>query len=83
MIELRVVLSFAIGCFMSYIFHVLNAAIAPDLVAGLELDASDLGGLTSAYFLTFAAAQLPLGVLLDRYGPRRVESVPFSMPRES
>jgi predicted MFS family arabinose efflux permease len=31
--------------------------------------------LTSAYFLTFAAFQLPLGVLLDRYGPRRVDSI--------
>ena len=30
--------------------------------------------LTSAYFLSFAAFQLPLGVLLDRYGPRRVEA---------
>src|SRR4029077_13267981 len=27
------------------------------------------------YFLTFAAAQIPIGILLDRYGPRRVQSV--------
>ena len=33
---------------------------------------SDLGLLTSAYFLAFGLAQLPVGVLLDRYGPRRV-----------
>ncbi len=33
---------------------------------------SDLGLLTSAYFLVFAAFQIPLGVLLDRFGPRRV-----------
>lgn len=25
--------------------------------------------------LTFAAAQIPIGILLDRYGPRRVQSV--------
>ena len=31
--------------------------------------------LTSAYFLAFAAVQLPAGMLLDRYGPRRVEPV--------
>jgi MFS family permease len=30
--------------------------------------------LTSVYFLTFAAAQIPIGMLLDRYGPRRVQS---------
>ena len=31
------------------------------------------GLLTSAYFVAFAAVQLPAGVLLDRFGPRRVE----------
>lgn len=35
---------------------------------------ADLGLLTSTYFLSFAAFQLPLEILLDRYGPRRVES---------
>jgi len=39
------------------------------------LDAADIGLLASIYFLFFAAAQLPLGVLLDRFGPRRVEGV--------
>jgi MFS family permease len=38
------------------------------------LGAGSLGLLTSAYFLSFAAAQLPLGMLLDRFGARRVES---------
>jgi MFS family permease len=33
-----------------------------------------LGLLTSTYFLAFGAAQLPLGMLLDRFGPRRVEA---------
>jgi MFS family permease len=40
----------------------------------LALDAADLGFLTSVYFLTFAAAQVPVGLWLDRYGPRRVQS---------
>jgi MFS family permease len=30
--------------------------------------------LTSAYLLAFGAVQLPLGLALDRYGPRRVEA---------
>ena len=72
---LAVFLPFACGYFLSYLFRVVNAVIAPDLVREIGLDASDLGLLTSTYFLTFAAFQLPLGVLLDRYGPRRVEAV--------
>jgi sugar phosphate permease len=72
---LRVFLPFALGYYFSYLARNVNAVIAPDLVAELELSAESLGLLTSVYFLTFAAFQLPLGVLLDRYGPRRVESV--------
>ena len=75
MILLRVLVPFALGYFLSYLFRVVNNVIAPDLVADLGLDAADLGLLTSTYFLTFAAFQLPLGILLDRFGPRRTEAV--------
>lgn len=70
----RIYLPFALGYFLSYVFRVVNAVIAGDLRADLELDSSVLGLLTSTYFLTFAAFQLPLGYLLDRFGPRRVEA---------
>ncbi|WP_316979781.1 MFS transporter [Shumkonia mesophila] len=73
-VALRVFVPFALGYFLSYVFRVVNAVIAPDLVADLALDAGALGLLTSTYFLTFAAFQLPLGILLDRFGPRRTEA---------
>ena len=72
--RLRVFVPFAIGYFLSNLFRVLNAVIAPDLVGDLGLDATDLGLLTSIYFVTFAAFQVPLGILLDRFGPRRTEA---------
>lgn len=71
---LRVFIPFALGYYLSYVFRVVNAVIAPNLVQELHLDPARLGLLTSAYFLAFAAFQLPLGLLLDRYGPRRVEA---------
>ena len=71
----RVFVPFALGYFLSYLYRAINAVIAPNLVADVDLDAADLGLLTSAYFLTFAFFQLPLGVLLDRFGPRRTEAV--------
>jgi len=73
-IALRVFLPFAMGYFLSYLYRTVNAVIAPDLIHDLGLDASTLGLLTSAYFLTFAAFQLPLGMLLDHYGPRKIEA---------
>jgi len=74
LILLRIFVPFAAGYFISYLFRVVNAVISPDLVSALSLNPSSLGLLTAAYFISFAAAQLPLGVLLDRYGPRRIES---------
>ncbi len=49
--------------------------IAAPLTTEFALSSGALGLLTSAYFLTFAAAQLPIGIFLDRHGPRRVQSV--------
>ena len=72
---LRLFLPFGLGYFVSYLFRTVNAVIAPDLVAELGLSPADLGLLTSTYFLSFAAFQLPLGVLLDRFGPRRIEAM--------
>ncbi len=70
----RCFLPFAAGYFLSYAFRAVNAAIAPDLSSELSLDASAFGAMTSVYFATFALAQIPLGVALDRWGPRRTEA---------
>lgn len=68
------VLPFAGAYFLSYLYRTANAVIGPELRQELALSAGGIGLLTAAYFLAFAAAQLPLGVLLDRFGARRVES---------
>ena len=72
---LRIYFPFAAGYLLSYLFRTVNAVISPELVRDVALDPASLGLLTSAYFLAFSAAQIPVGMLLDRYGPRRVESV--------
>ena len=71
---LRVFLPFVFGYYIAYLFRTINAVMAAPLATELGLGADDLGLLTSVYFLTFAAAQIPIGMLLDRYGPRRVQS---------
>lgn len=71
---LRLFLPFAAGYFLSYLYRTANAVIGPVLARELHLGDNALGLLTSTYFLAFGAAQLPLGMLLDRFGPRRVEA---------
>jgi predicted MFS family arabinose efflux permease len=71
----QVFAAFALAYYLSYFYRVVNAVIAPNLIRELQIGPADLGLLTSTYFITFALFQLPLGVLLDRFGPRRVESL--------
>ena len=71
---LRVFIPFALGYFLSYLYRVVNVVMAPDLVRDLGIGPSALGLLTASYFISFASVQLPLGVLLDRFGPRKVEA---------
>ena len=68
-----VCLPFGAGYFLSYLYRSINAVIGPRLAADFDLGAGDLGLLTAVYFLGFGLFQLPLGILLDRYGPRRVQ----------
>jgi len=72
---LRIFLPFALAYFLSYIFRGVNAVIFPYLERDVGITAGDLGLLTSAFFLFFAGCQPILGVMLDRYGPRRVQTV--------
>jgi len=73
-VVLTVLVPFAAGYFLSYLFRSVNAVVGPRLVDEIGLSAAGLGLLTSAYLFAFAAFQLPLGVLLDRFGPRRVQT---------
>jgi nitrate/nitrite transporter NarK len=74
-LALRIFACFAAGYFMSYGLRSVNAVLAPELTVALGLTHAQLGSLSSAYFLAFALMQAPLGVWLDRFGPRRVDAV--------
>ena len=67
-----VFLAFAAAYFFSAVVRAITATLSPVLTLEFSLRASDLGLLAGGYFFGFAAAQLPLGTWLDRYGPKRV-----------
>lgn len=70
----RVTLPFLAGYFVAYLYRSINAVIGPELAREFGLSPAGLGLLSGIYFFSFALFQLPLGVLLDRYGPRRVNA---------
>lgn len=66
---------FAAAYLLSYVMRSVNAVLSGPLTDEFSLTASQLGLLSSSYFLTFAAMQIPLGAMLDRRGPKEVEVV--------
>jgi MFS family permease len=68
-----VFLPFALGHYLSSLLRNANAVLASHLVGEIALTPGQLGLLTSAFFLAFALVQLPVGIALDRWGPRKVQ----------
>ena len=58
--------------FLSQFYRSSNAVIAPQLLQDLGLDTAGLGLMSAAFFYAFAFTQIPLSMLLDRIGPRRM-----------
>ncbi|MEO1689148.1 MAG: MFS transporter, partial [Pseudomonadota bacterium] len=56
---------------LSQFYRAFLAVLSPALIAELGVTPSDLSLAVGAWFAAFAATQLPVGVALDRIGPRR------------
>jgi len=59
---------------LSQFFRSSNGVIAPELMHELAFDAQAIGLSSGAFFVIFALLQVPIGVLFDSYGVRRVVS---------
>lgn len=72
---LSILLPMSAGYFLSYFYRNVNGPIAPDLIRETGADAALLGLLTGIFFAAVVPSQIPLGAALDRFGPRRVQSI--------
>ncbi|PZW38653.1 putative MFS family arabinose efflux permease [Humitalea rosea] len=71
----RITLPLAGMNFINQASRTLVATIGPLLAVEYALSAGELGLLAAVFFMAYAAAQLPLGLAMDLYGPRRVQSL--------
>ena len=76
---IRMVPVLAVTFILAHFLRSAPAVIAPNLRAELGLTPGELSSLPAAIFLGAALMQLPVGVLLDRFGPRRTMSGLFSL----
>ena len=58
--------------FYSFFHRVAPSVMVSDLMRAFSMGGAILGTLSGLYFYPYAALQLPLGLMLDRWGPRRV-----------
>ena len=71
------VIAFALGAlFFGYAFiqRVSPSVMTVELMREFSVGATALGSLSAFYFYTYAAIQLPVGMLTDRFGPRKLMS---------
>ncbi len=59
---------------LAYFYRVSLAVVAGDISRDLHLTPQQLGSLSGVLFYVYAAAQLPLGPMIDRLGSRMVIS---------
>lgn len=60
-------------CFFYGFFQRFAPSVMGDqLQRELQLDGLSVGNLSASYFYTYAAMQIPIGLLVDRFGPRRL-----------
>lgn len=70
-IGVRVVIISALIAMISQFFRYAQVVVAPDIMRDTGVTAQVLGYLSGALFITAAVVQIPIGILLDRHGPRR------------
>ena len=63
---------FAFAFFISTLLRAITATLTPVLTNEFDLSAGNLGLVAGGYFIGFSLMQIPAGLLLDKYGPKKV-----------
>lgn len=57
-----------------FVARVSLGVMATDVMGHFAIDATQFGMMASVYYLGYATMQVPIGILLDQYGPRYIAS---------
>jgi MFS family permease len=68
---------FFTALFFSYqfIIRVFPGLCVPEIMHKFQIDATEFGLLSSMYYYGYAGAQIPIALLLERFGPRIIVSL--------
>lgn len=58
-----------------YILRVMPSILINDIMVRFNIDASVFGQFSGVYYLGYSLMHIPIGIMLDRYGPRKILSL--------
>lgn len=62
----------ALFFFYAWVLRVSPSIMVDELMRELSIGAASVGNLSAVYFYGYAGMQIPVGLLIDRFGPRRL-----------
>ena len=65
--------------FYKYAIEVSPSVMTSHLMSEFHIDGAQLGNLAACYFYAYLLMQIPAGLLVDRFGPRRVTSIAIAI----
>ncbi len=74
----RIWLAWTLGSllfFLGFVLRVSPSVMVQDLMRDFSVGAAILGNLSACYFYAYASLQVPVGLLMDKFGPRRLLAV--------
>lgn len=61
--------------FYKYILEVSPSIMTKELMTDLHIDAALLGHVAASYYYAYTLMQIPVGLLIDKFGPRKVTTI--------
>lgn len=69
----------AVFMFYKYALEVAPSIMTGDLMKAFQISGMDLGNLAACYFYAYLLLQIPAGLLLDRFGPRKTTTLAIAV----
>jgi len=61
--------------FYKYALEVSPSVMTKHLMSAFQIDGTQLGNLAACYFYSYMLMQIPAGILLDKFGPRKSTTI--------